>query len=602
MLRILHGTSYDFIKYWRHAAIITIAFIVVGLTFLAVHGAHYSIEFTGGTTLQVQFAQAPNPDAIRSTVDGAGFAGSTIQQFGSPTEFTISAQPKSGNAALGSADSTAKQIEAALHAQFGDTSHVRVVQSQYIGPQVGAELRRNAMIAVAISFLVTLIYLAIRFEWRFGVAAVVATAHDIFTTLAFLAMLRLEISLTVVAAILTVIGYSLNDTIIIFDRVREDLRKQRKEPLRDTHEPRHQRDAAPLGADPRHDADRHARAALLRRRGHPAVRLAHGVRHLHGNVQLHLRGRRVAALDRGQVAPRGRRTGRGRAAAAALRPAQRPLTSPRTAARCAAVLPSMADFIDSHAHLADPAFDDDRAAVIERARLTGARAIVCIGESLAAADRARAAGRAHPDSSGSPPASIRTTPRTSIPCATRECIGERIRQGAVAIGECGLDYHYDHSPRPEQRRAFSAQLALARDVGRPVVVHTREAEADTRAMVEEAGAGGVRGVLHCFTGSHQLAETALAVGWYVSFSGVVTFKKWNDDALLRLVPDDRLLVESDAPYLAPVPHRGTRNEPAWVTLTLARVAHARGTDAAALGAVVTRNAARLFGLAIPGLA
>lgn len=262
----------------------------------------------------------------------------------------------------------------------------------------------------------------------------------------------------------------------------------------------------------------------------------------------------------------------------------------------------MADFVDSHAHLADPAFDDDRAAVVERARLTGARAIVCIGESLAAADRARAAAAAHPGfvwfTAGIHPHDA----ADFDPMRDPECIGERIRQGAVAIGECGLDYHYDHSPRPEQRRAFSAQLALARDVGRPVVVHTREAEADTRAMVEEAGAGGVRGVLHCFTGSHQLAETALAVGWYVSFSGVVTFKKWNDDALLRLVPDDRLLVESDAPYLAPVPHRGTRNEPAWVTLTLARVAHARGTDAAALGAVVTRNAARLFGLAIPGLA
>ncbi|MDE3097674.1 MAG: protein translocase subunit SecF [Chloroflexota bacterium] len=235
MLRIFHNTTYDFIKYWRRAAVITIAFIVVGLTALLIRGARYSIEFTGGTTMQVEFAKAPNPDAIRSTVDGAGFAGSTIQQFGSPTAYTINAQPKSGAAVSAtSTDSTATQIAAALHAQFGDTSQVRVLSSQYVGPQVGAELRRNAMIAVAISFLVTLVYLAIRFEWRFGVAAVVATAHDIFTTLAFLAMLRLEISLTVVAAILTVIGYSLNDTIIIFDRVREDLRKQRKEPFRDT--------------------------------------------------------------------------------------------------------------------------------------------------------------------------------------------------------------------------------------------------------------------------------------------------------------------------------------------------------------------------------
>ncbi|MDE3153277.1 MAG: protein translocase subunit SecF [Gemmatimonadota bacterium] len=234
MLRIFHNTSYDFIKYWRHAAILTIAFIVVGLGVLFVRGARYSIEFTGGTMMQVEFAKAPNPDAIRATVDAAGFGGSTIQQFGSPTEYTINAQNRGGTVSTLATDSTVKQIGAALHAKFGDTTQVRVNQSQYISPQVGAELRRNAIIAVAISFLVTLIYLAIRFEWRFGVAAVVATAHDIFTTLAFLAMLRLEVSLTVVAAILTVIGYSLNDTIIIFDRVREDLRKQRKESLRDT--------------------------------------------------------------------------------------------------------------------------------------------------------------------------------------------------------------------------------------------------------------------------------------------------------------------------------------------------------------------------------
>ncbi|OYV72604.1 MAG: hypothetical protein B7Z72_04400, partial [Gemmatimonadetes bacterium 21-71-4] len=220
MLRIFHNTTYDFIKYWRRAAVITSAFIAVGLTALVIRGARYSIEFTGGTTMQVEFAKAPNPDVIRSTVDRAGYSGSTIQQFGSPTAYTINAQPRSGAAVTATAtDSTVKQIEAALRAQFGDTSQVRVLSSQYVGPQVGAELRRNAMLAVAISFLVTLIYLAVRFEWRFGVAAVVASAHDIFTTLAFLAMLRLEISLTVVAAILTVIGYSLNDTIIIFDRV-----------------------------------------------------------------------------------------------------------------------------------------------------------------------------------------------------------------------------------------------------------------------------------------------------------------------------------------------------------------------------------------------
>jgi TatD DNase family protein len=128
-------------------------------------------------------------------------------------------------------------------------------------------------------------------------------------------------------------------------------------------------------------------------------------------------------------------------------------------------------------------------------------------------------------------------------------------------------------------------------------VHTREAEDDTRDMVLEAGRAGVVGVLHCYTGSASLAEDAVSVGWYVSFSGIVTFKKWTDDALLRLVPDDRLLVESDAPYLAPVPHRGKRNEPAWVPFTAARVAAARGVDGAALGALTAANARRLFRLA-----
>jgi len=178
-----------------------------------------------------------------------------------------------------------------------------------------------------------------------------------------------------------------------------------------------------------------------------------------------------------------------------------------------------------------------------------------------------------------------------------EGIRRELARGAVAIGECGLDYHYDHSPRERQRAAFAAQLALASELRRPVVVHTREAEDDTRAMVVEAGSAGVVGVLHCYTGSTRLAEAALAVGWYVSFSGIVTFKKWTDDALLRLVPDERLLVESDAPYLAPVPHRGKRNESAWVTFTVARLAAARAVSADSIGTTTASNARRFFGLA-----
>lgn len=258
----------------------------------------------------------------------------------------------------------------------------------------------------------------------------------------------------------------------------------------------------------------------------------------------------------------------------------------------------MTTFIDSHAHLADPAFDDDRDAVIARARLSGARAIVCIGESIAAAERAAAISSANP---GVVFFTAGVHPHDAVDfddARDSAAISRLAAGGAVAIGECGLDYHYDHAPREDQRRAFAAQLRLARELDRPVVVHTRLAEDDTAAMVAEAGVAGVRGVLHCYTGSHALAEAALAVGWYVSFSGIVTFRKWDDDALIRLVPPDRILAESDSPYLAPVPHRGTRNEPAWVSFTVARLASARGADPQEIGALVAANAARLFHLPV----
>ena len=257
----------------------------------------------------------------------------------------------------------------------------------------------------------------------------------------------------------------------------------------------------------------------------------------------------------------------------------------------------MRGFIDSHAHLADPAFDADRAEVIARARESGAAAIVCIGESIASAARARAIAAAHP---GFVWHTAGVHPHDAAdfdPARDSSAIRAELAQGAVAVGECGLDYHYDHSPRDRQRAAFAAQLALAHEHRVPVVVHTREAEDDTTAMVREAGVQGIQGVLHCYTGSHALARVALDAGWYVSFSGIVTFRKWTDDELLRLVPDDRLLAESDAPYLAPVPNRGKRNEPAWVAHTVARLAAVRGADATSLALTVAANARRLFNLA-----
>ncbi len=259
----------------------------------------------------------------------------------------------------------------------------------------------------------------------------------------------------------------------------------------------------------------------------------------------------------------------------------------------------MPPFLDSHAHLADPAFDDDRGAVVERTRAAGAAGVVCIGESIDAARRARAIAAAHPGfiafTAGVHPHDAaafdggRDLPR----------LRALLTEGAVAVGECGLDYHYDHAPREVQRRVLDAQLALAAELGRPLVIHSRGADADTRALLRDAEHAGVVGVLHCFTGPADLAAAAVAAGWYVSFSGVVTFRRWDNAAALAAVPLDRLLAESDAPYLAPVPNRGKRNEPAWVARTVEHLASLRGTDADALGTQTVANARRLFELPVP---
>jgi TatD DNase family protein len=258
-------------------------------------------------------------------------------------------------------------------------------------------------------------------------------------------------------------------------------------------------------------------------------------------------------------------------------------------------------FLDSHAHLTDPAFDGDRDAVVDAARDAGAAGIVCIGASRVDALAAEALGARYP---GFVFATAGVHPHDAAaydPARDGEWIRAAVARGAVAVGECGLDYHYDHAPRAAQRAAFDDQIAIAGELGRPVIVHTRDADADTAAMVRGAGSAGVRGVLHSFSGGPELAEAALAAGWLISFSGMVTFKNWAGDSAVRAVPDDRLLVETDAPYLAPVPIRGRRNEPKFVPHILARLAVVRGTTPEALGAITTANARASMGLATDAL-
>jgi TatD DNase family protein len=253
-------------------------------------------------------------------------------------------------------------------------------------------------------------------------------------------------------------------------------------------------------------------------------------------------------------------------------------------------------WIDSHCHLGDAGFAEDLPVVLERLRAAGGEGVVCIGESLDSAARAKRIAEANP---GFVWWTIGVHPHDAAgfdPQRDAEAIALGLQDGAVAVGECGLDYHYDHSPRALQRRAFASQLAIAAQHHKPVVVHTREAEDDTIAMVREAGQAGIRGVLHCFGGSPALAEAGLDAGWYLSYAGVVTFKKWVGDEIVRAAPADRLLVESDSPYLAPVPNRGKRNEPAWCAYTVAKLAALREADPQALGAQLGANARRLFSL------
>jgi TatD DNase family protein len=247
--------------------------------------------------------------------------------------------------------------------------------------------------------------------------------------------------------------------------------------------------------------------------------------------------------------------------------------------------------IDAHCHLGDGVFDQDRDAVLARAREAGVEHVVVIGGSLAESERAAQLAHARPGLSATagvhPHEAQHWTPATAARLRELLALPE-----LVAVGETGLDYHYDHSPPEAQRRAFEAQLALAGEVGKPIVVHAREADGDMAALLRTATAPVV---LHSFSSGPGVFEAGMAIGAYFSFSGMITFKNWTPAVRPSECPTDRLLVETDGPYLAPAPHRGQRNEPALVRLVAEALARSRGESLSSIERHTTDNARRLFG-------
>jgi TatD DNase family protein len=248
--------------------------------------------------------------------------------------------------------------------------------------------------------------------------------------------------------------------------------------------------------------------------------------------------------------------------------------------------------IDSHCHLDDPKFDGDREQTIQRALDAGVDRLLAIGTGNGPPDLEAAIRLAerypviygtigvHPHDASK--AGDETWQRLEELCAHPK---------VVAIGEIGLDYHYDFSPRAVQQSAFERQLEIARAAGLPIVIHTREAWPDTLALLKQWQGGGI---MHCFTGDRTQAREALDLGFHLSFGGVLTFPKAEElREAARHAPEDHILIETDCPYLAPVPHRGKRNEPAFMVETARRLAEVRGVTAERIAAVTTQNFERL---------
>ncbi len=256
-----------------------------------------------------------------------------------------------------------------------------------------------------------------------------------------------------------------------------------------------------------------------------------------------------------------------------------------------------AALIDSHCHIDMPQFDADRAEVVERAREAGVEKMLIVGGIDEESGHRRALRVAEalgfPCSAGLHPHEA----RLATDAVYDEMAGLARERRIVAIGEIGLDFHYDHSPREAQREAFRRQVRLARDVGLPLVVHTREADDETAAILEDEKAGEVGGVVHCFTGTEELARRALGLGFFISFSGIVTFPRSTViQQVARAIPIENLLIETDAPFLAPPPHRGKRNEPAFVVEVARKIAALREVSSETIGSAAVANFGRFLAL------
>jgi TatD DNase family protein len=247
--------------------------------------------------------------------------------------------------------------------------------------------------------------------------------------------------------------------------------------------------------------------------------------------------------------------------------------------------------VDTHCHLGDVAYAADRDEVAARAWAAGVSHVVVIGESPASADAALALAA---DPRCSATAGVHPHIASEWTRASASWLSERLADArVVAAGEMGLDYHYEHSPRALQQQAFDEQLALAASAGKPAVIHAREADDDVAALLRAHPQTVC--ILHSFSSGMGLCRAGIALGHYVSFSGMITFRSWQLDDAIRETPRDRLLIETDGPYLAPVPHRGTRNEPAFVARVADRLGAVLGVSGAEAAALTAENARRVFG-------